>query len=216
MKEPVTLVIMRGLPGSGKTTWARKWVAKDRAVRVRVCRDDLREMADDGEFAAGITEPRILTARDAAIRAWLGSGVSVVADETNLTTAAVSALMDIAREMRVAADIHDLSQVPLNVCLERNSFREGRCRLPEARIREMHEQMLRSCAYGVHDKPCSCMTAHDPATDDFARQAREVMSRYEGEAGLSKHTAERIAAQVTFIVDAAYQAGREAGHETAH
>jgi tRNA uridine 5-carbamoylmethylation protein Kti12 len=40
-----TLLITRGLPGSGKTTWARAWVEDAPARRVRVNRDDLRQCA---------------------------------------------------------------------------------------------------------------------------------------------------------------------------
>ena len=44
------LVITRGLPGSGKTTYARAWVAEDREHRARVNRDDIRQMlGDSGE-----------------------------------------------------------------------------------------------------------------------------------------------------------------------
>src|SRR3990167_2822145 len=38
------LVCTRGLPASGKTTWAREGVANDPARRVRVSRDDFRAM----------------------------------------------------------------------------------------------------------------------------------------------------------------------------
>jgi hypothetical protein len=42
------LVITRGLPGCGKTTRARAWVAEDPSRRVRVNRDDLRTMLSGG------------------------------------------------------------------------------------------------------------------------------------------------------------------------
>lgn len=38
------LIITRDLPASGKTTWARSWVAEDPIHRTRVNRDDIRAM----------------------------------------------------------------------------------------------------------------------------------------------------------------------------
>lgn len=45
-----TLTITRGLPGSGKSTWAKAWTAADPTCRARVNRDDLRlNDAESGE-----------------------------------------------------------------------------------------------------------------------------------------------------------------------
>lgn len=38
------LIICRGLPASGKTTWAKEWVMKDPGNRVRINLDDIRSM----------------------------------------------------------------------------------------------------------------------------------------------------------------------------
>lgn len=38
------LIIVRGLPGSGKSTWAKAWVAEDPTHRVRLNWDDMRNM----------------------------------------------------------------------------------------------------------------------------------------------------------------------------
>lgn len=36
------VIVLRGLPGSGKSTWAKEWVAGDPDNRVRINRDDIR------------------------------------------------------------------------------------------------------------------------------------------------------------------------------
>ena len=42
MNNNQCMMIVRGLPGSGKSTFAKRWVAQDPENRVRVSRDDLR------------------------------------------------------------------------------------------------------------------------------------------------------------------------------
>ena len=40
------LILTRGIPASGKSTWAKAWVQEDPQRRVRVNRDDLRRMLE--------------------------------------------------------------------------------------------------------------------------------------------------------------------------
>jgi tRNA uridine 5-carbamoylmethylation protein Kti12 len=142
MMAGLTLVIMRGLPGSGKTTYAREWVAEDRARRARVNRDDLRAMLDDSVFVAGVTERRIVTVRDAAILALLAAGVSVISDDTNLADERVADLAGLAGQVLADTEIVDLTGVPLETCLERNASRTGPGCVPEDVIRGMHAQYI--------------------------------------------------------------------------
>lgn len=82
-----TLTITVGLPGSGKTTHARKVVAADTTHQtVRINRDDLRKMVFD-EFwfeDAKIQEPIISKLQNAAVSAALRNGLNVIVDDTNL------------------------------------------------------------------------------------------------------------------------------------
>ncbi|MFJ5071267.1 AAA family ATPase [Kitasatospora sp. NPDC088556] len=79
-----TLHFTRGLPASGKTTWARNWAAENRTVRVCVNRDDLGATLDSSEYVKGVTEKRVMAVRDATILKLLGQGYDVVCDDTNL------------------------------------------------------------------------------------------------------------------------------------
>lgn len=119
-----TLTITRGLPGSGKTTWARSWVAADPERRARVNRDDLRQQL----FGAphGLTfaqETAVTEASRATVLALLKAGRDVVADDMNLRPKYV-------REWRrfVAAHGHDLdvTEFPINVddAVERDAARD--------------------------------------------------------------------------------------------
>ena len=123
------LIITRGLPASGKTTWARAWVAENRANRVRVNRDDLRQMLDEGVFVPDVTETRILITRDAMIRAALASGLSVVADDTNIPAATVESLAALAGECGADFEVMSFTDVTESVCAARDAARE-----PAARV----------------------------------------------------------------------------------
>lgn len=136
------LLITRGLPGCGKTTKAREWVAADREHRARVNRDDIRAMLDDGQFVKGVTEPRILAARDAAISSLLAKGVDVISDDTNLPQRTARDLAKLARRAGADLVVIDLTAVPLATCLERNAARTDKHPVPEDAIRDMHARYL--------------------------------------------------------------------------
>ncbi|MCO6011524.1 AAA family ATPase [Actinoallomurus purpureus] len=135
-----TLHITRGLPGSGKTTWAHQWTAQNTDRRVRVNRDDLRGMLDDSRWIKGVTEGRMLAARDAAVLALLRLGLDVACDDTNLPNHAVRALAKLARQAGAELEVHDFTDVPLETCIARDAARDRT--VGEAVIRDMHARFL--------------------------------------------------------------------------
>lgn len=74
------LVMMKGLPGSGKSTYARELVEKKGYIRIN--KDDLRGMMSNGVWN-GKREKRVVAIRDFIIRDVLESGGNVVVDDTN-------------------------------------------------------------------------------------------------------------------------------------
>jgi predicted ABC-type ATPase len=58
-----TLYMTKGLPGSGKTTWAKEMVSKSKGSVKRVNKDDLRAMLDAGEWSKE-NEKFVLKVRD--------------------------------------------------------------------------------------------------------------------------------------------------------
>lgn len=79
-----TLHITRGLPASGKTTWAKAWVAEAPAARARINRDDFRAMMFETPDYTWPQELAVSEAVRAAVRALLDAGRDVVADDMNL------------------------------------------------------------------------------------------------------------------------------------
>ncbi len=142
-----TLLITRGLPGSGKTTFARQWVAEDRPHRARVNRDDIRAMLDEGYFEKGVTEPRVLVLRNSAIAGFLAQGVSVICDDTNLPQRTARDLARIAARAGAELAVMDLTDVPLETCLARNAARTDKQPVPADVIRDMHARFIAGRPY---------------------------------------------------------------------
>lgn len=83
MSDTITVYITCGLPGSGKTTWAKKFIEENPGT-VRVCRDNLREMfcgdyRYDKAFEA-IVKRSVINSLDLAIK----NKHNVIIDETNI------------------------------------------------------------------------------------------------------------------------------------
>lgn len=117
------LILTRGLPASGKTTWALAWVAEDEESRARVNRDDLRQTLYGRYWP--VPERRVSVAQHAAVRGLLAAGVSVVVDDTNLRAKTARDWADLAAELGVAFRIEEIA-TSAEVCIRRDKARAFR------------------------------------------------------------------------------------------
>ena len=76
------LILTRGIQGSGKTTWARQWVAEDPGSRVRINNDDLRNML--GNYWVVGREPLVSEMKQYVTQAAMARGYNIVIDNMNL------------------------------------------------------------------------------------------------------------------------------------
>lgn len=159
MAETGLLTVLRGLPGSGKTTYAQREVSEGEAVVLS--RDSLRDMlhpTGHGGVLDGAEEVLISdTLRAMAVRL-LGDGKEVVIDATNLRDKYVREWLTLAHGRGHSIDIVDFRAEPLETCLENNANRERQ--VPEHVIRDMHKRFI---------------AGRDLAGDN-ARIAREVLA----------------------------------------
>lgn len=134
------LIVTKGLPGSGKTTWAREEAARIGAALVS--RDEIRAMLHPGEWPWGdlMWEARCTVAQHALIEALLRDGQSVIVHDTNLNREHRHALLDIAAKTRVYQAVKSFTDVPLETCLERDAARPNP--VGEAVIRGMWAKYL--------------------------------------------------------------------------
>lgn len=132
-----TLTITRGLPGSGKTTWAR---AQRGAVRVN--RDELRRMLHGRWRGTDRAERQVTAAQHAAVRALLAAGVDVICDDTNLRAGTVRSLVELAATSGARVWVRDFTDVPLAECVRRDAARADGEQVGEDTIRAMHDRWL--------------------------------------------------------------------------
>lgn len=114
------LIMTKGLPGSGKSTWAKKTVADTTpGTMVRVNKDDLRGMLHDSQWSR-TNEKRVLQARDGLVSAFLAQGISVIVDDTNLAPQHEDRLRKLAQDHKATFKVADMTDVPLHTCIQRD------------------------------------------------------------------------------------------------
>lgn len=139
------LVITRGLPASGKTTWAKEWVAQQPEGRARVNRDDLRfNLYDKYWPLTHGQEGHVTAVQKAAVTGLLKRNMSVVVDDTHLRLAHARAWADLALELGVDFKVQEFTDVPLGLCIERDQKREewGERHVGSAAISDLNMKFL--------------------------------------------------------------------------
>ena len=112
------VIMTEGLPGSGKSHWAKSKVRANPGQYVRVNKDDLRAMLHDSVFSKS-NEKQVLAVRDMIILASLKSGKHVIVDDTNLNGRHYSHICKLVKQNRtqVKVTIECFRDVPLKTCI---------------------------------------------------------------------------------------------------
>jgi predicted kinase len=131
------VIVLRGLPASGKSTWAKDFVDRNPGW-MRINKDDMRAMLHNSKWSKD-NERQVLLLRDASIEMALTSGYSVVVDDTNFASSHITAIQTIADFAEADFEVKDFD-VPLAECLERNSQRMPR--VPDYVIHDMYNKYV--------------------------------------------------------------------------
>ena len=76
------IILCRGIPGSGKSTWSKQWVLEDPEHRVRFNNDDIRNMLC--KYWVPSREELVLDLKKQFIRSSMLAGYDIVIDNMNL------------------------------------------------------------------------------------------------------------------------------------
>lgn len=109
----------KGLPASGKSTWAKELIDKEPGKWKRVNKDDLRAMLDNGKWSKQ-NEQFVLDIRDSLITTALACHFSVIVDDTNFAPKHEENLKQMAKDMGAEFEVKDFTDVPLITCIDRD------------------------------------------------------------------------------------------------
>lgn len=115
------ILILRGLPASGKSTYAKELIAKEPGRWVRTNKDDLRALLHGGKWSKE-NEKFIISVRDNIIEAALMDKKNVIVDDTNFAIAHEIAIRKIADKYKVEVEVV-FFDVPVEECITRDAKR---------------------------------------------------------------------------------------------
>lgn len=132
------VILTKGLPGSGKSTWAKQQCLEKGYKRVN--KDDLRDMLDAGQWS-NKNEKLVLAVRDAIVKLCLERKQTVIVDDTNLSPDHEQTMREIAAAYDAVCTIEDFTHVPLEECIKRDQNRPNY--VGEKVIKRMYNKYLR-------------------------------------------------------------------------
>lgn len=127
------IILTRGIPASGKSTWAKQEVLKDPEHSIRINRDDLRNMC--GKYWVPAREHYIeackglilISAMNFQFDTIIIDGMNLNPKESGKLKGEIAMVNDAFKsgQDKYVVKIKDFTDVPLDVCLERDSKREN-------------------------------------------------------------------------------------------
>ena len=126
-----TIIILRGIQGSGKSTWARIWVNQDSEHRIRINKDDIRRML--GKYWVPSREKLVSQIQQSILHNALNNNFNIVIDNMNLNDWEVKKITDTItfhnqysdKEERYKIKYKDFFNISLEECIKRDSKREN-------------------------------------------------------------------------------------------
>jgi len=114
------ILVLKGLPASGKTTFAKKLINEEKNWK-RINKDDLRAMIDNNIWSKD-NEKLILKIRDNIIIDCLVNKYNIIIDDTNFAEKHINRINEIADRLDVEVE-EKFFDIPVNECIKRDSER---------------------------------------------------------------------------------------------
>lgn len=129
------IILTRGIQGSGKSTWAKKWCEEEPLKRIRWNNDDFRRMM--GKYWVSQREGMVTAMREAFLKAAMLRGYDIVVDNMNLypkEEAYFRTIIDDFNNLSMMDHTYELEfkdflDITPEECIERDSKREGSNRI---------------------------------------------------------------------------------------
>jgi predicted kinase len=123
-----TILILRGLPASGKSTFARKLIDENKGAWKRLNKDELRAMLDNSQHSVA-NEKFIERMRDMMLIEALKEGKYVVIDDTNLSDRPIERIRQVVEKYKKETNQEvkiefKTMETSLEECLARDEVRE--------------------------------------------------------------------------------------------
>ena len=143
------IILTQGIQGSGKTTWAKAWVAEDPEHRIRINNDDITSIWGQPFGTPGLYE-RLRMFRMLMINQAISEDLDIVIDNMNLSNSSIKEIEEIIEEHNCNLDFipkykieyKDFTNVPLEVCIERDSKRPNP--IGEKIIRDTYNKYIKN------------------------------------------------------------------------
>lgn len=137
------LIMLKGLPASGKSTWA-----KEQREAVRLNMDDFRMMLHDGVFTKG-REKITQGVYKAAVEEAMETEVDVIVDNTHFHPKWENYYKELCPHYGYKFEIKDFTEVPLSKCLKRD--RERAKPVGDKVIMDMYNRYIKKAPERLYD-----------------------------------------------------------------
>lgn len=141
-------VMTRGLPGSGKSTWAIEFLKENPDQWIRINNDSLQLMMTGRAFSK---DKKVWKAiehiRDSMINEALGYGINIIIDNTNLSPKREEEYRSLVDQHNKSGGdpyefvIQDFTKIPVQTCIAQNKKRPNP--VPDHVIYDMYDQFLK-------------------------------------------------------------------------
>ena len=143
------VILTKGLPGSGKSTWAKQLIDMSPNSYKRINNDDLRKMFDNKQYSPNM-EKFIKKAVDVLVLLALEEGKHVILDNTHLAESSINRIKELVKG-KAEVEVNDIFlQVPLEQCIKNDLKRFDS--VGKDVIIKLYEQYIKKTEPIVQDK----------------------------------------------------------------
>lgn len=138
MNNTQKIIFCKGLPASGKSTWAKEYCYRNPDF-IRINKDDIRDLLGNPAFDSKFEDAVLDIQRRMGI-AILNTGKSIIVDDTNFAPKHETYWGIISATMHVPMDVINFD-APVEECIERDSKRDKS--VGKAVILDMYEKYIK-------------------------------------------------------------------------